>query len=111
MHFNEIMTYLNLPTSIPILDQTKEFHQYYQVNQLDIPQEFTPHVNSILTPVHSSFHLNQIKKFEQDARDINELDTSSCHEPLIEKFFDDDSIFLDELIKDDLIIHNFCVAC
>jgi len=51
--------------------------------------------------VPSSFHLNQSKEFEQDARDINELDTPSCHEPLIEQFFDDDSIFLDELVKDD----------
>jgi len=75
MHFNEKMTYLNQPASIAIPDQTKEFHQCYKVNQLDIPQESTPHVDSNLEPVPLSFHLNEIKKFEQDARDINELDT------------------------------------
>jgi len=111
MHFNEITSYLNQPASFPIPDQIKEFHQCYQMNQLDMPIESTPHVDSNLKPVLLSFHLNQIKEFEQDARDINELDTLSCYEPLIEKFFDDDSIFLDELIKDDLIIHNFFVAC
>jgi len=31
--------------------------------------------------------------------------TLSCHEPLIENFFDD-SIFLDELFKDDLVMHT-----
>ena len=54
----------------------------------------------------SSFHLNQIKEFKQDVRDINELDTPSCHEPLIKQFFEDDSIFLDELVKDDLVMHT-----
>ena len=93
MHFNEITTYLNQSASIPIPDQTKEFHQCYQVNQLDTPKKFTPHVDSNLEPVPSSFNLNQIKEFEQDARDINELDTPSFYEPLIEQFFDDDLIF------------------
>jgi len=51
-------------------------------------------------------HLNQIKEFDQDARDVHELDTPSWHEPLIEQFFDDDSIFLDELVKDDLVMHT-----
>ena len=90
MHFDEITNYLNQPTSTPIPYQCQEFHQCHQVNQLDIPQESTPHVDSNLKPVLSSFHLNQIKEFEQDARDIHELDTPSCHEPLIEQFFDDD---------------------
>jgi len=30
----------------------------------------------------------------------------SSHEPPIEQFFDDDSIFLDELFKDDLVMHT-----
>ena len=106
MHFYEITNYLNEPASTPIPDQSQEFHQCYQVNQLDIPQESTPHVDLNLEPVSSSFHLNQIKKFEQDAGDIHELDTPSCHEPLIEQFVDDDSIFLDELVKDDLVMHT-----
>jgi len=56
--------------------------------------------------VHSSFHLNRIKEFEQDAEDIHEFDTTSCHLPPIEQFFDDDSIFLEELFKDDLMRHT-----
>ena len=34
----------------------------------------------------SSFHLNQIKEFEQDVEAIHEIDTSSCHEPPFERF-------------------------
>ena len=56
MHFNKITSYRNQPASILIPDQAKEFHQCYQVNQLDIPQESTPHVDSNLEPVPSSFH-------------------------------------------------------
>jgi len=106
MHFDEIMTYLNQPALTPISDQTQEFHQCYQVNQLDIPQESTLHVDSNFEFVPSSFHLNQIKELEQDAGDIHELNTPSCHEPPIEQFFDDDSIFLDELVKNDLVMHT-----
>ena len=81
MHFDKIMTYLNQPALTPIPDQTQEFHQCYQVNQLDIPQESTPHVDTVFESMSSSFHLNQIKEFEQDAENIHELDTTSCHEP------------------------------
>ena len=45
-HFDEIMTYLNQPASTPISHQAQEFHQCYQVNQLHIPQESTPHIDS-----------------------------------------------------------------
>ena len=44
MHFDEMMTYRNQPALTPISDQTQEFHQCYQVNQLDIPQEFVGHL-------------------------------------------------------------------
>jgi len=64
MHFDEITTYLNQPASTPTPDQTQEFHQCYQVNQLDKPQESTQYFNSNLELVPSSFHLNQIKEFE-----------------------------------------------
>jgi len=64
IHFDKIMTYLNQPASTLISDQIQEFHQCYQVNQLDIPQEFTQHVDIIFESVSSSFHLNQIKQFE-----------------------------------------------
>ena len=101
--FNKITNYLNQPASTPISDQSQEFHQCYQVNQLDIPQESTLHVGSNFEPVPSSFHLNQIKEFVQDAGDIYKLDTPPCHEPFIEQFFNDDSIFLDKLVKDCLL--------
>jgi len=64
IHFDKIMTYLNQPASIPILDQTQEFYQCCQVNQLDMPQESTPYVDTIFKFVPSLFHLNKIKEFE-----------------------------------------------
>ena len=64
------------------------------------------HVDSNLEPVSSSFHLNQIKEFEKDAGDIHELDTPYYNEAPIKQFFDDDSIFLDELVKDGSVIHT-----
>jgi len=87
MHFDKIMTHLNQPASTLIPDQIQEFHQYYQVNQLDMSQNSTPHVDTIFESVPSSFNLNQIKEFEHDAKDIHELDTMSCHESPIEQFF------------------------
>ena len=59
MYLDEIMTYFNQPALTPIPDQPQEFHQCYQVNQSDIPQESKPHVDSNLKLVPSSFHLNQ----------------------------------------------------
>jgi len=47
MHFDQIMTHLNQPASTPISDQNQKFHQFYQVNQFDIPQDSTPHVDTI----------------------------------------------------------------
>ena len=101
MHFDKRMTYLNQPASTPIPNQTQEFHQCYQVNKMDISQESTLHVDSNFEYVPSSFHSNQITEFEQDVK----LDTA-YHEPPIEQFFDDDSIFLDKLVKNDFVIHT-----
>jgi len=75
VHFDQIMTHLNQPSSTPIPDQTQEFHQFYQVNQFDVPQDSTPRADTIFESVPSSFHLNQIKEFEQDDEVIHELDT------------------------------------
>ena len=64
MHFDQTITHLNQPISIPIPDQTQEFNRCDQVNLFDIPQDFTPHDDTNFKFVPSLYHLNQITEVE-----------------------------------------------